>query len=445
MEAYEDQAVAYLRGEMSGEERAAFEESLARSEGLRTALSRSRELLELLEAASEKSIAGRVEGQIRGALSRRASDLHLTPDAREGVVRVRVDGVLAELERYPREQHEAVIDRWKLLAGASVTERAEPQAGRVVMTEDGKEMDLRVQFLPTFQGERVTARVLDPITVQNRLERLSFSPEHLEVVRRLIALRRGLIVCSGPTASGKGTVLYAMLMEMDREARNVMTLEEPVQHVLPGVSQITVRRRAGFSYAEALRSVLLSDPDVVMVHELTDHEAAGIAVEAAATGPLVPTTLHAPSAAAALARLQEFGISPERIAQALAGVIAQRLVPKVCPECAEPYRPPAESLAPLGLLADDPGPFRRGRGCPACSGTGCRGRVALYEIMEVNGTVRSLLLRTIHPDEIWAATFGARGGSLRDDAARKVRDGLATAEAAAAALADYPHPAAKLA
>lgn len=440
MEAYQEQVVAYLKGEMSRAEEDAFEERLARSEDLRGELARSRELLEMLQVASEKSVAERVQRQIREALERRASDLHVAPDAREVVVRVRVDGVLQEIERYPRDRHEAVLDRWKLLAGASVAEKTEPQDGRILVPHEGEELDLRVHFGPTFHGERITVRILDPGAVLIGLDRLGFAPHHLEGVRRMASLPHGLVICTGPTGSGKGTVLYSMLLAMDPGARNIMTIEDPVEYVLPGVSQVSIRRRAGFGYAEAFQSVLRSDPDVVMVGELRDRETAEMAVEAATWGHLVPTTLHVTSVLSVGERLRELGIAPYRTAQALAGLIGQRLVRRVCRECAEEYRPAAEVLAELGLSLDDPGPFRRGRGCAACRETGYRGRAALYEVLEVDEAVRSVLGRTSDPEVLWEHTFGTRGGSLWEDALLKVREGLVTAEMAAGALVDYPHP-----
>lgn len=440
MESYQEQAVAYLKGEMGSAEQAAFEESLARSEELRAELSRSRELLELLEAASEKSIADQVQRQIQAAVSGGASALHMVPEAGEVRVSCRVDGTLHEVERYPLDRHAAVLDRWKLLASASVLEKMQPQDGRIVVPHAGRELDLRIHFLPTFHGERITARILDRAAVLIGLDRLGFSPHHLEAVQRLASLPCGLVICTGPAGSGKGTVLYSMLQAMDAGARSLMTVEDPVEFVLPGVSQVEIRRRAGFGYAEALQSVLRSDPDVVMVGELRDRETAEMALEAAMVGHLVPTTLDALSAPTAVERLREFGIGPYRIARSLAGVIGQRLVRRICAACAEEYRPSAEVLADLGLPPDDPGPFRRGRGCETCRGTGYRGRLALYELLEVDDEIRSLLARTSDPHVLWEQMFGKRGGSLWDDALRKVRAGLTTAEMVAGALADYPHP-----
>ena len=440
MESFQEQAVAYLKGEMGSAERAAFEENLGRSEDVRVELARSRELLEMLEVASEKATAERVQRQIREAMGRGATDIHLAPQAREVLVRNRVNGVLQEVERYPRDLHAGVLDRWKILAGVSVTEKSGPQDGRILYSDGPRERDLRVHFTPTFHGELVTARVVEPEMVRISLDRLSFFPDHLEAVQRLAALPHGLVICSGPMSSGKGTVLYSMLQGMDLTARNVMTIEDPVEFLLPGVSQLQIQRKAGFGFAEALRAALHSDPDVVMVSEVRDLETAEMAVEAALCGHLVTTTLHATSAVMSISRLVEIGVSPFLIAQSLAGIIGQRLVRKVCQECVEEYRPSAEALTSIGLAAEDEGPFRKGKGCPACQGTGYRGRVALYEILEASQEVRSLIGQGAGASTLWEQTFGRNGGSLREDAIRKVRQGLTTAELVADALMDYPHP-----
>jgi type II secretory ATPase GspE/PulE/Tfp pilus assembly ATPase PilB-like protein len=296
---------------------------------------------------------------------------------------------------------------------------------------------------PTVLGERVTARILVKPNEIIQIDRLQFSTEQLAALRRLTSRPSGFVAVSGRVGSGKTVTLYALLLDLhqnpNRARSNIMTVEEPVEYVVDGVSQIRVNRSAGLTYAAALRAVQRSDLDVVLVADLPDHETAELALEMAATGHLVLAQLQAKNALAVLTRLREIGVDVYLIAQTLAGVLCQRLARRVCTDCMEEYEPSPASLQRLGLTPAD-GPFRRGAGCEACRKTGYRRRVALYEILEVDDDLRQLIAADASVSELWQATFARTGGSMWDDAREKVREGLTTVEEALRVLFDYSPP-----
>jgi type II secretory ATPase GspE/PulE/Tfp pilus assembly ATPase PilB-like protein len=442
MEAYQEQVLAFLKGELSDEEKKAFEESLARSTELRAELERSRELLDLMEAASEKATVHRVFEQIRRAIERGASDIHVIPGLHEGTVFLRIDGALQELERIPKEQYLPVIDRWKVMADCSLTERQLPQEGRIAIHSEGqdKDFDLRVMIMPTVLGERVTARVLLKSGEIVELDKLGFSGAQLEVMRRLVGLPNGVVAVAGPPGSGKTTTLYGMLLHLQRPERtraNIMTVEEPVEFVLDGISQTRVNRRTGLTYATALRAVLRSDLDVVMIGDLPDRETAELALQMASTGHLVLAHYTASSALGAIVRLRETVVEPFLVAQTLTGVVSQRLARHICSGCVEEYEPSSTPLKRLGLTPAD-GPFHRGAGCEACRKSGYRGRIVLCEILVVDPPLSQLIADGAPLETLWQESFGRAGGSLWDDAREKVRQGLTTVEEVVRVLFDYP-------
>jgi type II secretory ATPase GspE/PulE/Tfp pilus assembly ATPase PilB-like protein len=443
MESYQEQVLAFLKGEMSDEEKRAFEETLTRSVELRAELERSRELLDVLEAASEQATTRRVDAQIQQAVQRGASDIHLIPGSQEAVVYLRIDGRLHELERIPRELYQSVVDRWKVLTDCSVTERQLPQDGRILTSQEEKEFDLRVMIMPTVFGERVTARVLLKSNEIIKIDRLGFSDAQLQALRRLTRRPSGFIAVTGPVGSGKTTTLYAMLLDLheapERERSNIMTVEEPVEHILDGISQTRVNRHIGLTFAAALRAVLRSDLDVALVGDLPDRETAELALQMAATGHLVLTQLTASGALGCVQRLRQMGVDPFLIAQTLAGAVSQRLVRRVCTECVTEYEPSPLMLQRFGLTPAD-GPFRRGAGCEACRKSGYKRRIAVYEILEVTDELRQLIANDTPREILERETFGQTGGSLWDDARDKIRQGLTTVEEATRVLFDYPHP-----
>jgi general secretion pathway protein E len=442
MESTQEQAIAFLKGEMTAEERRAFEESLVHSPALRTEIERSRELLDLMEAANEQAAANRVDQQIQQAISRGASDIHVIPGKENTVVSLRVDGALREYETIPRDLSQSTVDRVKLLDVCSLTELHLPQEGRILRTQDEKEFDLRVTVLPTVLGERVTVRILSRPGDVIEMDRLGFSTEQREALRRITWRPNGFVVMAGPAGSGKTTTLYAILLDLqspERSRANIMTVEEPVEYVLDGISQTRVNRRLGLTYTEALHAVFRSDLDVLMVADLPDRETAELALEMAATGHLILAQVTAKHTLAAIARLRDLGAGSFPIGQTLAGALSQRLVRRICLQCAAEDQPSPALLQRFGLTPAD-GPYRRGTGCEACRQTGYKGRIAFYEILEVDDRLRRLIAGDEPEEALWKEAFERKGGSLWHDARAKIREGATTVEEAARVLFDYPLP-----
>src|SRR5712691_5054407 len=365
---------------------------------------------------------------IREAHDARASDIHLEA-SREGLrVRFRVDGVLTDLPSPPRGLQAAVISRVKLLAELDIAERRAPQDGRIRVRLEERELDLRVSTVPTLYGESVVLRLLDRGGRPVALDELGLAPDTFETFRRLAERPHGILLATGPTGSGKTTTLYAALGLRQRTAEKIITVEEPVEYHLDGVTQVPVNVKAGMTFAGALRSILRQDPDVLMVGEMRDGETAAIAVQAALTGHLVFSTLHTNDAASAITRLVDLKIEPYLIVATLEGVLAQRLVRKTCPECRERYKPDPSTVAllaqqPVGHVA-----LERGRGCAACRHTGYRGRTGIFELLVVTEEIKQQLLKT--PNAGALRDLAEAGGmlTLRRDGWRKVQAGLTTVE-----------------
>lgn len=366
---------------------------------------------------------------IKGALAEGASDVHIEPHRTASVVRYRVDGVLREAMRLPKNLHNAVASRIKVMAGLDIANRLLPQDG-VIKVRDPREVDLRVSTLPTTLGEAVVLRVLDKSRTAPKLEALGYSGENLARIRRAINMSYGLVLVTGPTGSGKTTTLYAALSEVVSPLINVITVEDPPEYELEGVRQVAVNAKAGLTFAVALRSILRQDPDVVMVGEIRDSETARIAVQAALTGHLVLSTLHTNDAASAPARLVDMGVEPYLVASCLLCVVAQRLARTVCSECAEEYSPPPESPV-WGFLNSATTPsLRRGRGCPACGRTGFRGRTAVAEVMAASRGIRELIRQNADADRIKDLAVAEGMVPLVQDARRKALAGITTPEEA---------------
>jgi type II secretory ATPase GspE/PulE/Tfp pilus assembly ATPase PilB-like protein len=365
---------------------------------------------------------------IREAHDAEASDIHLEA-TRDGLrVRLRVDGVLTELPSPPRGLQAAVVSRVKLLAELDIAERRAPQDGRIRVRLESRELDLRVSTVPTLYGESVVLRLLDRGGRPVRLEELGMAPELLAEFLRLAQKPHGILLATGPTGSGKTTTLYAALALRNVAAEKIITVEDPVEYHLAGVTQVPVHAKAGVTFAAALRSILRQDPDVLMVGEMRDGETAGIAVQAAMTGHLVFSTLHTNDAASALTRLVDLKVEPYMIAATVEGVLAQRLVRRICSECRERYRPDPASAAllagrPLGDLV-----LERGRGCAACRETGYRGRLGIFELLVMTDDLRHELLSTLDPGSLRRRMQEQGMTTLRLDAWAKVQAGLTTVE-----------------
>jgi type IV pilus assembly protein PilB len=334
-----------------------------------------------------------------------------------------------------------VVDRWKLLADADLSVRQLPQEGRILVTQGEHDFDLRVTFVPTVLGERTTARILAKSGWTLTLDQLHFTDPQFATVRSLIRQPNGLIVAAGPDGSGKTATLYGMLLDIQAEQQgraNLMTVEEPAEFVLDGISQIPVNRRIGLTYPVALRAVLKSDLDVVMIGDLPDAETTELALHLAATGHLVMAPITANHTLHALQRLRE-RVDPIMLAQTLIGITSQRLVRRICTNCVTEYEPSSLALQRAGLTPADT-PSRRGAGCEACRMTGFKGRTALYEVLSIDNRLGGLIAEEASLERLWQETFGRNGGSLWDAARAKVRQGLTTVEEAIRVLFDYRPP-----
>ncbi|MDI6709705.1 MAG: ATPase, T2SS/T4P/T4SS family [Thermoanaerobacterales bacterium] len=393
------------------------------------------------EAANpdEPPIVRLINGIIVQAVEQGASDVHIEPGPKDVRVRFRIDGMLREAMQLPLKARASLAARVKIMAQLNIAERRLPQEGRIHIRYRGREIDLRVSLLPTIFGEKAVIRLLDRNQLVTDIARLGFAPANLEKFCRLLQAGHGMILVTGPTGSGKTTTLYAALKEICVPERNIVTVEDPVEYVLDGITQCQVRPGIGYTFAVALRALLRQDPDVIMIGEVRDSETAQIAVRAATTGHLVLSTLHTNNAVGAVVRLADMGIEPYLVASSVLGVVAQRLVRVICPRCREPY--PLEAFSPerafLGLGPDEPAMLYRGRGCGHCGQTGYRGRTAVQELLLLDRALRALITEGPPAHEIWQAARERGLISLRDDAVGKVRDGITTvSEAVRAVLID---------
>ncbi len=389
------------------------------------------ELKEVVEGAPIVKLANAI---MTRAISLRASDIHIEPQTRKVRIRLRIDGMLQETMVVPKDLQHGLTSRIKILAGLDIAERRMPQDGRCTLVAPQGEYDFRVSTYPSVHGETVVIRILDKHTAMIDMGRLGMAPENLQRLLGRLAEPQGLVLVTGPTGSGKTTTLYAGLNHLNAIHRNIITIEDPVEYQLEGITQANVNPRAGLTFASGLRSVLRQDPDVILVGEVRDHETAGIAVEAALTGHLVLTSLHANDSTAALTRLMDIGVEPSLLASSITCSVAQRLVRVVCPKCAEPYSPEPQILQRLGLL--DVGGFMRGRGCEHCAKTGFRGRTAIYEVLAIDSEVRRMMLNGHHASEIHEGAERNGLVTLRADGIVKAVEGMTTVEEVLRVTAD---------
>ncbi|WP_299036586.1 GspE/PulE family protein [uncultured Pseudokineococcus sp.] len=388
--------------------------------------------LSLVAAAVEDApIVRYVNLLIDQAITDRASDIHIEPGEHELRVRFRIDGVLHEVMRSPRSVQSGVTSRLKIMADIDIAERRRPQDGRLSVVHSGRKIDLRVATLPTVWGEKVVMRILDNSTASLDLADLGFSDANHARYAASYRKPYGMVLATGPTGSGKSTTLYATLNLVSRPEINVITVEDPVEYRLPGINQVQVNPKAGLTFAGALRSILRSDPDVVLIGEIRDAETATIAVEAALTGHLVLSTLHTNDAPSAITRLTEMGIEPFLVGSALDCVLAQRLARRLCGRCKEPYRPDERTLSLAGyphVPGEPPPVLHRPVGCPSCSRTGYKGRLALHEVMSVTEGVERLAVERASASEIARLAVSEGMTRLREDGWAKVAAGLTSLE-----------------
>ena len=358
-----------------------------------------------------------------------ASDLHIEPEEATFRIRIRVDGRLQEVSSQAKGIYASVASRIKVMASLDIAERRLPQDGRIRVHVAEREYDLRVSTFPTIHGENVVLRLLDLSSPLRGLAELGIAPDTLTTLEGMIGRPNGIVLVTGPTGSGKTTTLYACIHAINTVNRNIVTLEDPVEYHVPAVRQTQVDPDIGLSFARGLRALLRQDPDVILVGEIRDDDTAEIAVRSALTGHLVFSTLHTNNAAGAIPRLLDMKIAPYLLASAMNGIVAQRLVRRVCEKCRKQVSPPADTLDSLGL-ATDSGPFFHGAGCRACGGTGYRGRLGIYEVLEITDEIRGLIAAHAAADEIARAACRTGMRTLAEDAARKAAVGQTTLEEA---------------
>ena len=366
-----------------------------------------------------------VNAVVHQAVREGASDLHFEPDESNLRIRYRVDGVLREASVQSKSIHASVVSRVKIMAQLDIAERRLPQDGRARIEVGGKEYDLRVSTFPTIHGENVVLRLLDKTSALLGTSELGLAPEPLSELSRMIERPNGIVLVTGPTGSGKTTTLYSCIGQINTVERNIVTLEDPVEYHLPSIRQTQVDPDVGLTFARGLRALLRQDPDVIMVGEIRDAETAEIAVRSALTGHLVLSTLHTNDAAGALPRLLDMKIEPFLLSSAMLGVVAQRLVRRVCEKCRKKSDPPEEALAELGAAARK-GDFVVGTGCMACGQTGYRGRLGIFEVLVMTDEIRDLIVSRASTEEIARAARRAGMATLRDDAIRKAAQGVTT-------------------
>lgn len=389
------------------------------------------DLADLTRMAGEAQVVQMVNLMFAQAVRDGVSDIHVEPYEKEVKVRFRVDGLLFESLTPPRRMHNAIISRLKILGQLNIAERRLPQDGRIKLTIAGRQVDVRLSILPTVHGERAVMRILDKGTAMRTLPELGMREDNLVTFRKLISIPYGKILVTGPTGSGKSTTLYAALQEIYSPKRNILTIEDPVEYQLPGVGQIQVRQSIGLTFANGLRSIVRQDPDVIMVGEIRDHETAEIAIHAALTGHLVFSTLHTNDASGALTRLLDMGVEPYLAASSVVGVLAQRLVRRVCPSCKEVWEENEDALNAVGITKEEAkgATFYRGKGCEKCGGTGYRGRQGIYELLVVDEVVRKMTVERAPASHIKDHALKQQSmRTLLGDGKLCVLEGITTAE-----------------
>lgn len=369
-----------------------------------------------------------VNNIISAAVRNRASDVHIEPRKKNVAVRERVDGLLVDVLDLPKWVQGSVTSRVKILARLDIAEKRIPQDGRIKVRMEGREVDLRVSTLPIQYGESIVIRILDTGSNIPALSGIGLSEDGLKKAKAMVSKPQGLVLVTGPTGSGKTSTLYAMINEVKRPSINIVSLEDPVEYELGDVKQVSINEKTGLTFAYGLRSVLRQDPDVIMVGEMRDQETAQIAMQSSLTGHLVLSTLHTNTAAAAVTRLRNMGIQPYLIASSINGIIAQRLVRKLCLKCKEPHRPTDEDLVKLGLKKSTGTVFFSARGCAECRNTGYRGRAGVFEVLAFNARIRELIAEGAAEDAIMKAAVDGGLRFISEDGAGKARAGVTSIE-----------------
>lgn len=386
---------------------------------------------EAVRAAEEGPIIRVANTIIQQAINERASDIHVEPQQRNVRVRYRIDGVLHEILSLPKYVQAPLISRLKIMSEMNIAEKRLPQDGRIPIRYQNKDYDLRVSSIPTPFGEKIVMRILDKTSILIGLNKLGFTPETQARLEELIIQPNGMVLSTGPTGSGKTTTQYSVLHKLNSVEKNIITIEDPIEYQLPGISQVQVNRKAGLTFANALRSFLRQDPDIIMVGEMRDLETAEIAIEASLTGHLVLTTLHTNDAPSAVIRMVDMGVEPYLIAATVIGVLAQRLARRICAKCKEPREIRAAELRRFGFQPKEPDEILtiwEGTGCEECRYTGFRGRIGIFELMVVNSEIAELIVRRAPLADIKEAAKANGMRELREDGLLKVLEGITTPE-----------------
>jgi type IV pilus assembly protein PilB len=417
-ESQQDDDIGGLIGEIQGDS------FLAEFEGRNQSIDLD-ELKELSESNPVKKLLNLVLLQ---AIRDKASDIHFEPFENEYKMRYRIDGVLYEMIPPPKYIAAALSSRIKVMASLDIAERRLPQDGRISLTVQGNPIDLRVSVLPTMFGESVVLRVLDRTQVSFDLAKLGLRPEDHEIISRLIHKPNGIIIVTGPTGSGKTTTLYSALDELNNIETKIITTEDPVEYDIDGLIQVQMKPAIGLTFAKCLRSILRQDPDIILVGEIRDLETAQIAAQASLTGHVVFTTLHTTDAPSSIARLLDLGVEPFLLTATIEGIVAQRLIRRICTSCKTPFEPTEAQLMELMLTPEDVKgkQFYYGRGCDRCNGTGYKGRIAIFEIMVFNDEIRDLIMNQASTDVLRAASQKGGMTLLRDNGLAAIYDGITT-------------------
>jgi len=409
-----------------GDSREAMEE-LGDDMDLASLANAIQETEDLLEQEDDKPIIRLINGILGDAVKRNASDIHIETFEKRLVVRFRIDGVLHEVLEPKRALAPLLVSRIKVMSKLDIAEKRVPQDGRIALRLAGREVDVRVSTMPSNHGERVVMRLLDKQAGRLNLTQLGMKGENFTRLRSIIQKPHGIILVTGPTGSGKTTTLYASISELNDSSRNILTVEDPIEYSLPGIGQTQVNTKVDMTFARGLRAILRQDPDVVMIGEIRDLETVEIAVQASLTGHMVLSTLHTNTAVGAVTRLQDMGIEPFLLASSLVGVVAQRLVRTLCPECKTPYEADEAEKALFGLTATDELTLHHANGCAECGGSGYKGRRGIYEIIEINDQMKTLIHNNAGELELekYART---QCKSIQQDGLVKVRSGDTTLE-----------------
>ncbi|MBQ3381134.1 MAG: Flp pilus assembly complex ATPase component TadA [Oscillospiraceae bacterium] len=370
-----------------------------------------------------------VNSIIERAVVERASDIHLEPHETELLVRMRIDGIMQDILTVPRDLQNSVLSRLKIMAGLNIAERRVPQDGRFNVRVKDKNIDLRVSTLPTVYGEKIVCRLLDKSGGRIALEAIGLTEEGLAAIKNLLKYRNGVILVVGPTGSGKTTTMYSMIHEINTRDVNLVTLEDPVEYNIEGVNQVQINEKVGLTFASGLRSILRQDPDIIAVGEIRDGETADIAMRAAITGHVVLSTIHTNDAVGTIERLEDIGVEPYLVASAMRGMVSQRLLRKICPNCKQAYTATEEELRDLDIPDEVGLTLYRGKGCPNCFNTGYRGRTAVVEVMTLNSKLRRMISERAPRSAIEEELHKPESGfvSLRESAINLAREGVTTA------------------